>query len=178
MNNRRGFTLIELIVVLSGTAIMMLIGVGTLHTLLRSERGTTGNLVYSQAAARLSTQLREDIHEATAAEPSEQGTQLQLLCPDNRRIVFTQNSGEIFRLEATGNTTQRRETYQKRVGVSANFSTLDDGGNRIIRMEFVRELPIGQTSTMAASQAVRPKSPPWSVEAVLAKDHRFDREEP
>ena len=64
---RRGFSLIEMLVVIAVMSVMVTLGTITIALLMRSERNGGDALVAAQAANRLARQFRDDVHAAQAA---------------------------------------------------------------------------------------------------------------
>lgn len=64
---RRGYTLIEMLVVMALLSVMVTVGTLTIALLMRSERAGGDALVAAQAGHRLSRQFRDDVHAARQA---------------------------------------------------------------------------------------------------------------
>ena len=72
-NSRRGWSLLEMLVVISLTAILLSVSGVLLTALLRSQGMLSADIRQQSARARLATQLRTDAHEASSAKsPSPQ----------------------------------------------------------------------------------------------------------
>lgn len=178
MTRRRGFSLIELIVVIASTTIIMTIGIGTLHTLMRTERQGAKTLVYSVGLTRLAEQLRDDVHAASAAEPSRDGTELRLAMPQERLVSYKQIGEKVERIEGTAQQPQRTEAFQLLKGTVLKFSASTREGATWISLELTRDAPEKQSESATSAELARRRSAPIHIEAVLAKDHRFTEAQP
>ena len=75
MNHRRGISLIELIVVISGVSVVLGVSVGLLHRVMRTQSNTRHFFDSERAAMRLSGQFRKDIHAASEVFVSDNSTE-------------------------------------------------------------------------------------------------------
>ena len=66
---RRGFTLFEMVLVISSVAAMLALAGGLLHLLLRLDRAGRLQINDASMMARLSRQFRDDVHGAAKATP-------------------------------------------------------------------------------------------------------------
>ena len=67
-NIRRGFTLIELVVVMSMMMVILSLAGMTFHLLLRTEKVVSQSFVTERAISRLSVQFRDDVHRSERGE--------------------------------------------------------------------------------------------------------------
>ena len=65
--SRRGYSLIEMLVVIAVMSVMVTLGTLTIALLMRSERTGGDSLVAAQAGHRLARQFRQDVHSADDA---------------------------------------------------------------------------------------------------------------
>src|SRR5580704_15506510 len=70
MNNRRGFTMIELLVVISVISVILPLAGGTIVFLLRAQSQSAEALRDAMATTQLSHSLRSDVHAARSASSS------------------------------------------------------------------------------------------------------------
>ena len=67
-NRRRGWTLMELIIVCAVMTLLLAIVASVTHTMYRSQRSTRDDITSRRILTRLSLQLRDDVHAAGSAE--------------------------------------------------------------------------------------------------------------
>lgn len=131
---RRGFTLIEMLIVMAVAAVMITLATLTIALLMRSERTGGESLLAAQAGHRFERRFRNDVHTATTAtvDSKAPGRPLLTLTADKqptitwsrvdgglRRTVASQPphidtfrlsaSNVSFSLESTGSPQRRRE---------------------------------------------------------------------
>ena len=70
VTHRRGFTLIELIVVIVMLTTMLTLAGTTFYLLLRSEKGVAQSFVTERTISKLAIQFRDDVHQAAISESS------------------------------------------------------------------------------------------------------------
>jgi prepilin-type N-terminal cleavage/methylation domain-containing protein len=68
---RRGYTLIEMLVVITVSTVLLSVAVGVLHVLSRAERSGREHGNRATIVARLADQFRSDVHAALHPIPSE-----------------------------------------------------------------------------------------------------------
>ena len=90
--NRRGFSIIELLVVMGLTGVVLTVGLGMVHRVMREQKSADRDHAVHRVAARLSTKLREDVHLADRAELTashdEGGQALVLQQPGERTVTY------------------------------------------------------------------------------------------
>ena len=154
-STRRGFTLVEMIVVIGGITIILGLCAGLLHTLLRLDRSGRESLNDTNTLARLARQFRQDVRASRAAKPGDAGS-LALTRPDGPDVSYRVQGARLVREERAGEKVVRREAYAvARIG-PLRFET--EGA-------FVR--------LIAARRPTNPLAPPRTavgVEARLDKD--------
>ncbi len=178
MNRRRGISLIEMIVVIGASSIILMIGAGMLHTLMRTERVTAESLVHATNHARLAEQFRDDIHAATTAniqgEPGADDT-LQITTPHAAEISYTQQGRLLVRQETAATQPPRLEQFRLPEDVRIRFSIDDSGPQKIADLSWIFS---EDDTTTNADRATRPPLNPLKIEAVVGKDHRFQEATP
>jgi type II secretory pathway component PulJ len=117
---RRGYSLVEMSVVISMTAVVISTSAVALATMFRIDRQMRQELLASDNLMRLSKQLRADAHQAqTAAIETEEGDEqnaaadrLLLTVGDDRSISYQTVAGRVERLVRRGETVEHRESYR------------------------------------------------------------------
>ncbi len=122
----RGYSLIEMMIVVSMLAFVLLLCTTTLHALFRLNRAERAGLVEASALDRLARRLREDAHAATEARverPPGKGKRLILTQSDRKTTTYEaaaarDGSVEIDR-RSGANGLEARETFTlKHVGAA------------------------------------------------------------
>ncbi len=191
MKNRSGYSLIEMIVVMTGGTVLMGIAVTLLCALLRAE-GTGRALVERSASlSRLADQFRRDVHATDQAAkgiwrlPGKEGITLRLPArnaggksgvpapqaeraentPESaepiRSVEYLADGGTVTRFEWIGDKLAGEESYNLGEGYSANIETVAADGRELVCLAIA---PTDASS--AGSRQVR-------IEAVLGWDQRF-----
>ena len=68
MKSRRGFTLVELLIVLSAATALLMVATSVLYLLKEADVSTRQRLAFQRSVTRLARQFREDVHRAGAIE--------------------------------------------------------------------------------------------------------------
>jgi prepilin-type N-terminal cleavage/methylation domain-containing protein len=158
---RRGYSLIEIIVVLTIGTVVVGIGVGMLHLLLRTEQSGRDRVPQARAVARLAEQFRSDaaaaMRQASGSPPGE----WRFVLPENRLVTYRALPGEVQWDERLAGKLLRRESYLLPGGSSAAISVQGKAAPAMASLVIVNDGP-----PPAAGHEMR-------VIAVLGKDHRF-----
>jgi prepilin-type N-terminal cleavage/methylation domain-containing protein len=152
--DRRGFSLIEMMVVISAGAVLLGLCVVLIHTLLRLDRTSRARMSEGLAVGGLARDFRDDVRAARSARllsDSARAGRLELFLPDGRTVSYRTRDGELVRLETLDGEPDRIERYH----VSA-------------RPELK---PLGNRTLVGLSLGPRD----LRIEAVLGLDRRFDR---
>ncbi len=149
--HRRGFSLVETLVVMSIGTVVLGIAVSMLHVLMRAERSGRDHAAQTGILARLAEQFREDVHAAVGQTPGPLKDGWKFALPNDRTVVYRTLPGELRREESVAGKPLRQESYV---------------------------LPDGCTAAIAANKAMPPLielavGPKIRIAAVLGRDHRF-----
>lgn len=177
MSNRRGVSLVEVIVMIGMSMALMGIAVKMLHSLLRFERSGGESLVISHNRARLAAQFRDDVHAATAAtveRPAEGTSQLQLKFPDAGVVTYRQSDRSVLRTSTAADAPGNQEEFRLPAATRVKFAVSHD--NPPATAVLICEPVTAETSTSPAAQSVMRRPYPVRIEAVIAKDRRFTGE--
>ncbi|HWE37979.1 MAG TPA: type II secretion system protein [Isosphaeraceae bacterium] len=120
---RRGVFLVELLVVISVTAILIFLCATLIQLFLRLQKTERTLLTERAALSRLARDLRRDAHAATHAETNES---LVLDRPDGTRVEYRAREGALDRVERANGEVRRRESYRLPVRVVVAFEILKD----------------------------------------------------
>jgi prepilin-type N-terminal cleavage/methylation domain-containing protein len=130
MTKRNGFTLIEVLVVVSLLAVILPMAGGTIFFLLRAQSQSADGLREAMALSQFSHTFRSDAHAARSGRPSGPGPAQDKMVfdlGDSRTIEYlAERNGLVRRTVRRADVVERREQF--RVGVaSARFEFADQG---------------------------------------------------
>ncbi len=144
---RRGFTLIEVLAVMAGVAVILGLCAVTIQALFRVSSDTQARRSASAALGRLAEQFREDVHAGGDVQlPSSNG--LRLSRGPGVEIVYDVREGRVDRVESSDGVS-RRESYVLGRGTSTAFERRDEGS---------AQLPGPGRPSQGASGKARPTS--------------------
>jgi len=165
MTNRRGASLIELMVVITTSMIIIGLAIGMVHTLVGANRTAERHLVRSESVGRLCESFRRHVREAAAAECIEEdgAIRLELSFDDGRQVVFRSAEQAVFRTEREEGVDRRRDKY-----------TL--AKDSFARFEIQSEKDSTTVTLVIAHAPTRPDEGPaceFRADATLDRDLRF-----
>lgn len=115
MKRRRGISLVELIVVMSGCAVLLSLSVAFLQRVMQAQMRSRADAHLQRTLLRLDQMVRNDIHSATAAEidPAKlnQGALLHLDLSDSSAIEYRLQESALLRVQLAGGEIKSRETF-------------------------------------------------------------------
>jgi hypothetical protein len=130
---RRGYALMELLIVITALMIMLGLGVGLIHALLKLDRAGRAHLTEVTTRGRLARRFREDVRAASRVEAtrdqSGRAVTLHLEHPDGPPVAYRAEPRRVVR-EQPGEDKEsqtRREVYRLRGPGSPRFDVGDDG---------------------------------------------------
>jgi prepilin-type N-terminal cleavage/methylation domain-containing protein len=167
--NRRGFTLVEMVVAIAVSSVLMGAATVMLVAMLKNEGSSRRHLEFCTILNRLDEQFRADVHAAVSSNPDKSGEVLELVSPGsgNTLVRYRCQPKEITREEIEGEKILRRESYVLPEEVKTSFDQKSEG--TISTLTLLVELkPLPGTKI---------RYPVSNIEALLAKDHRFEQAE-
>ena len=167
MRTRRGgWSLLELLVVMTATTAMLAITAGLVLQMLRIGQAERAAVVAVANLERLGRDLRGDARAATG--PADVGpSRLVLALPGGRSAEYTLDAREALRTVRRGGKVEHREQYRWPRGAVGRFEATRDGATPVVA------LVLGVDP--AASRA-SPADPPYRglrIEAVPGRDARL-----
>ncbi len=144
MRNRRGVSLIELVIVMSAGVTIMLAAIMLVHrALLIVEHANHVQRVHS-AMQRLAKDVRHDVQNATALAAISEN-QVELVHGDASRIVFSINGRSLLRTQQWDDGKKRFETYLLPDNASVRWSGELSGNSstRAIGLDIYQKLNAG-----------------------------------
>jgi prepilin-type N-terminal cleavage/methylation domain-containing protein len=130
MTKRGGFTLVELLVVISVLAIILPMAGGTVFFLLRAQSRSAETLRDAMAITQLSHSFRDDVHAARAARTPADAAGCLLEMDDSHTIVYhAEANGFVSRIVRRGEAVERREQF--RIGAARPTFALSEAGREV-----------------------------------------------
>jgi prepilin-type N-terminal cleavage/methylation domain-containing protein len=131
--NKRGYSLTELLVVMSMTSMVLTAGMGMVHRVMHEQKSVDRNNAMHRVAERLSTQLREDVHGASRADvilADDNGEQrLVLYHPGERTVTYTVRNNALQRAAICKSEPTRHDSFQFPDNYHAQF--FDSSAQRV-----------------------------------------------
>jgi len=168
-NNRRGYSLIEMVVVLTSLVFMLGVCSVLLHGLMRLDRAERSQRLIAVDRDRLARQFRRDVHAAIrsipAADDERQNEEvLELTLPEGEQIFYRAEPGRVVRSRKSPEShVSGKEVYQIATGTQLAFSAARAGSAELVSFDLEAQ--------PGATQALR--RDPGGV-AMLGKDRDAD----
>ena len=162
---RHGYSLIEMITVMSCMTAILTLTAGLIGSMLRLERGERGRAVAASSLERLGSTLRSDAHAATAQVEVTEG---KLIVPlaDGQSIEYLVREDDVLRTDRRKGKPNRMELFRRPIRTSARFVSVQEGAVRLIVLQL-------------ATINVKPSDPvyrDYRIEAEVGRNARLDRE--
>ena len=140
--SRRGYSLVQVVAVMSIGTVVLGISVTVLHSLFRMSHALQQQVESDAALERFARRLRLDSQRAAdfsiAPTPAAEGTTvtaLELTIAPQERIVYRANEGEVVREQWLGGEAIHRDSFRTG-GLAAEFRRETRLGNRVAIGEF------------------------------------------
>ena len=162
---RRGYALIEVLVVLTVTAVMLTLCAGMVHLLLKLDR--SGRTASEEAAdlSRLAHDFRGDAHASTAAVPPVRaGERVALTLDVGKTVEYQVRPLDVLRTLREGDKVRRYETYRRPSRASLTIEVEADGP-RPFAILIVDRPPDGRDDSLYHD---------YRIEAELGRDRRIN----
>ncbi|QEH37025.1 hypothetical protein OJF2_56100 [Aquisphaera giovannonii] len=162
---RRGVTIIETTVMMTGLAVMLGLCAAMLEFLMRIDADSRAKMEGAAALARLNERFREDVHLASSATPEagagDHGPRLRLtLEPDHRVEYEAAGVAKLVRIELRKGAVVHRESFHLPSRIPPRLEIREDDGLRFAVVGIDRRTPD------VASNLPRP----FEVVALVGKD--------
>jgi prepilin-type N-terminal cleavage/methylation domain-containing protein len=131
MNQRRGFTLVEVLVTMSVGSTLMVLAIGLVHQTLTLSTVARQRDDHLRSLNRLARQFRDDVHHSTACTVTTPD-QLQLEMPDESVVTFRAESNRVTRMQPTSDGRTRKATFLLLSNSSTQFAVLDDPNRAVV----------------------------------------------
>ena len=165
MTNRRGVSLIEMLVVITTGMIIVGLAVAMVRTLAAAHRTSEGHLVRTEAVGSLCESFRGHVRAAGTADCVEEdgAMRLELSCDDGRQVEFRSTERVVIRTERDQGVEPRREKYTLPTNCGTRFEIQSDNGTTNVTLVIVQ----------APSAADQGRSREFRAVATLNRDQRF-----
>jgi len=166
--NRRGYSLIEMLVVIAVSSVVIALAVALLQSLFTADRATRDHVAGQQSLRRLADDFRDDAHAAVklaavqAAADAKATPAWELEMDASRKVRYAASTGRVVREETAAGKMLRREVYR-----------LPDGSSAAIRLESGPPALAVLRVTSGGPADRGSGGLPLRIDAVLASDHRF-----
>ncbi|WP_422930350.1 hypothetical protein [Singulisphaera sp. PoT] len=163
MKRRRGYALIEMVIIIGAIALLFGLCVGLIHTTMRLDRAARSHINEVMTVDRLARRFREDSRSARSWKASKDEKtrldRLELDSVDGRAIQYQAQAGKLSRIERKGDAAPKSESYRLQRKGSVGFAILDDKPIKFA----VLTIPVQSPGTSAVLK----------IEAQLGKDMRL-----
>jgi hypothetical protein len=149
---RRGISLIELLVLLTGVAVMLGLSAVTIQLLLRLHVDSQTRVNSSTVLERLARQLRDDAHTSQTAQVGGENAKatharasITFRPKADHAIRYIVGQQAITRDETRLDKRLRHESYALQRGQTAHFELFDESGHRMVALRLTHEPGKSQT---------------------------------
>jgi hypothetical protein len=163
---RRGITIIEIMIVITGVAMMLGLCAVSIQILLRLSADGMSRYGAAVAIERLGRQVRTDAHASQTAEvagdqkDSSKPGSLRLVLEPGHVVAYGPAAAAVVRTETRGGKVIRHESFALRRGTEARFELRELASRRMVALV---------VSHAAATNQIEPPRP-LDVVALLGKD--------
>lgn len=165
---RRGYVILELLLVISSLVVVLGLCVGLIHSLLRLDRVARDHLAETTARDRLARQFRRDVRAASRSSlkaGAAPAPKLELTGPGGRIVEYAPGDGRVIRSERDGDRQVGREDYRLPSRPVTGFRSLEEDGAPFVVLSLRRKAD--------ASTAGRAREAEY--QAMLGRDARHAR---
>ena len=174
---RNGSSLVEVVIAMSLGSVVLSLGIGMLHLLLRSETVMSDSLNRCQTVSQLSRLFRDDIHAARSAnietlakDKPQAKPLLKLQLGPNHQVQYAALDLAVLRTETQGGKTLQTVKFRFAKGSVIDFSQESDEPARVA---LVVKSPNLKTSRIRPSQPIGVLRE-LTIRARLGRDYRFE----
>jgi hypothetical protein len=164
MRVRRGYSLIELVMLIVSTSLILGLCAGILHALLKVDRSGRAHVAGLSREARLSGLLRADVRAARHVLPAAAADTLSLALDDDHVVEYHVQRGELVRVDRIRDTIRNQDAFTLPRGGSVQFEV--DPGDEATLVRLVTAKPQAAIDTYSGR--------PTRIEAVLGQGRRFE----
>jgi prepilin-type N-terminal cleavage/methylation domain-containing protein len=168
MNQRRGYTLVELLVVISIVTVALTSVAVALHSLFQVDKQLRQELADAATLTRLAARLRSDAHGAEKAElmAGQTGTGgAAFTAQDGRRIEYREESRRLVRTARRGDNVEHRDVFALPDHASAAWKIGKEGATTLVSLAITQQR--GRIETAADARRMVSIEAAVGIEAAL-----------
>jgi len=135
-STRRGITILEIMVVMTGVAAMLAVCAITIQLLMRLNADGHTRMTAAVSLDRLGRQLRADAHASRASQLDQKAAgkpaSLRLILEPKHDVVYEPQYRAVVRMETRDGKLSRRESYSLPPGTDSRFELRAEGARRLV----------------------------------------------
>lgn len=137
MSTRRGISLIEVVLLLSTSAVVLTMSGQLIHRILHAQSRATALLAVERDALRLAAQFRRDVRHANDAvlDAAASDQRMTLLVSEDQRIEYRLAGGQVRRVLVEGEQAVAQEEFVFSLGTMGAFSELESPRRMALSLE-------------------------------------------
>jgi hypothetical protein len=175
MRTRRGVSLIELLTVMSGCAIVLSTSAALVHRAMRAQSETRYFFDGERGALRLAQQFRRDVHRAAAAtidaDAFASGVFLKLELPGVGAVEYRRDDASVVRASLAEGGAASREAFATPAASELTVDEADDPPRLVLTIVAASPRPPAETPDRGARPpGIRDVPVSLRVEAVISRD--------
>ena len=174
MIRRRGISLVELLTVISGCAILMSLCGVLMHRSMQTQARTRYFFAVERTAMRLADQFRADAHRASGVETSDDelddGAFLQLELPEDETVEYRREGASVVRLLSRDGAVVARESFS--LASVGELSLEEDEAPPRLVLTIAADPDDSLPSMDRPAAGIRESPISFQVAAVLGRDRR------
>jgi prepilin-type N-terminal cleavage/methylation domain-containing protein len=163
-SRRRGYALIEVLVVITIVAVMLALCAGMIRLLLKLDHAGRSASDVAADLARLARDFRQDAHASAPLDPAAKvADRLTLTIAEKKTVEYQVRRSDILRTVREGEKVRHYEIYRKPARSTVRFDRINDGP-RSFAVLVVDRPADGQDDSLYRD---------YRIEAELGKDRRL-----
>lgn len=171
-DSRRGFSLIEVVLVIGGVAMILGMSTGLLHLMLRLDRVGRSHYAETATIGRLSRQFRQDVRAASGTKVSDPDegplSKLELVLDEGQVVSYETREHGLTRTARQGESVRRREGYALPSCAGPRFIVRKDDDRVWVSLSLPR---VAKPRPESLRHVLH-------VDALMGRDHRWSRAQP
>ena len=178
-HRRAGFTLTQMLVVITLTSAISMAAISVIITMLRLEGRTTQVWMAQQTLLQLGNDFQDDAHAAKSAEINRQDEASTLIFrsgPALKTVTYVATANRVIRNEQDGEKLLRTETYRL-PECNVEFGVVGSNSESHFKPGQEIHLICDRPNAQAINRRTPAPRHDEHVSAMLGRDHRFEKRE-